>query len=141
MFNSGKSAAIQYGTGSISVFFSQDSITLGDLVVKEQFNMGDVLIADNTTGFCSDGCATIADSGTSLLAGPTGINREKEKKKPWAYRLIKERQRRIDSEESIERRRDREQTGQNGLEKPKFDSENSNREENREETETNQRIS
>ncbi|PWA89419.1 cyprosin [Artemisia annua] len=34
--NSGKSAAIQYGTGSISGFFSQDSITLGDLVVKKQ---------------------------------------------------------------------------------------------------------
>ncbi|PWA93464.1 Retrieval of early ER protein Rer1 [Artemisia annua] len=67
----GKSAAIQYGTGSISGFFSQDSITHGDLVVKEQFDMGDVLIADNTTGFCSDGCAAIADSGTSLLAGPT----------------------------------------------------------------------
>lgn len=36
MPNLGKSAAIQYGTGSISGFFSQDSITLGDLVVKEQ---------------------------------------------------------------------------------------------------------
>ena len=47
-----------------------------------------------------------------------------------------ERQRQIDSEESIERRTDREQTGQNGLEKPKFDSEKSNREE----TETDQRI-
>ncbi|KAI3769674.1 hypothetical protein L6452_00784 [Arctium lappa] len=32
----GKSAAIQYGTGSISGFFSQDSVKLGDLVVKEQ---------------------------------------------------------------------------------------------------------
>lgn len=163
----GKSAAIQYGTGSISGFFSQDSITLGDLVVKKQdfieatkepgvtflaakfdgilglgfkeisvgdavpvwynmveqglvkepvfsfwlnrnveeneggelvfggiddnhfkgdhtyvpvtqkgywqFDMGDVLIGDKTTGFCSDGCAAIADSGTSLLAGPTAV--------------------------------------------------------------------
>ncbi|MFS7905815.1 putative phytepsin [Helianthus anomalus] len=33
---SGKSAAIQYGTGSISGFFSQDVIKLGDLVVKEK---------------------------------------------------------------------------------------------------------
>nr|GFB94145.1 aspartic proteinase A1 [Tanacetum cinerariifolium] len=32
----GTSAAIQYGTGSISGFFSQDSVTLGDLVVKKQ---------------------------------------------------------------------------------------------------------
>nr|XP_043627569.1 cyprosin-like [Erigeron canadensis] len=163
----GTSAAIQYGTGSISGFFSQDSVQLGDLVVKKQdfieatkepgitflaakfdgilglgyqaisvgkavpvwynmvdqglvkepvfsfwfnrhadeeeggelvfggvdpnhfkgkhtyvpvtqkgywqFEMGDVLIGDKTTGFCADGCAAIADSGTSLLAGPTAI--------------------------------------------------------------------
>ncbi|XP_071730018.1 cyprosin-like [Rutidosis leptorrhynchoides] len=163
----GTSAAIQYGTGAISGFFSQDSVTLGDLVVKKQdfieatkepgltfltakfdgilglgfqaisvgkavpvwynmvnqglvkepvfsfwfnrnvdeeeggelvfggvdpnhfkgkhtyvpvtrkgywqFDMGDVLIGDKTTGFCADGCAAIADSGTSLLAGPTTI--------------------------------------------------------------------
>ncbi|PWA72107.1 aspartic proteinase A1 [Artemisia annua] len=163
----GTSAAIQYGTGSISGFFSQDSITLGDLVVKKQdfieatkepgitflaakfdgilglgyqaisvgkavpvwynmvnqglvqepvfsfwlnrnadeeeggelvfggvdtthfkgehtyvpvtqkgywqFDMGDVLVGEASTGFCADGCAAIADSGTSLLAGPTTI--------------------------------------------------------------------
>lgn len=33
---SGKPAAIQYGTGSISGFFSEDSVTVGDLVVKSQ---------------------------------------------------------------------------------------------------------
>ncbi|GAV89649.1 Asp domain-containing protein/SapB_2 domain-containing protein/SapB_1 domain-containing protein [Cephalotus follicularis] len=38
-----------------------------------QFDMGDVLIDGKTTGFCAGGCSAIADSGTSLLVGPTTI--------------------------------------------------------------------
>ncbi|RDX63056.1 Aspartic proteinase A1 [Mucuna pruriens] len=38
-----------------------------------QFDMGDVLIAGKPTGYCANGCSAIADSGTSLLAGPTTV--------------------------------------------------------------------
>ncbi|KAL5773268.1 hypothetical protein ACOSQ2_013192 [Xanthoceras sorbifolium] len=163
----GEPAAIQYGTGSISGFFSYDSVKVGDLVVKDQefieatsepgltfmvakfdgilglgfqeiavgnavpvwysmvkqglikdpvfsfwlnrnqeeeeggeivfggidpshhkgrhtyvpvtrkgywqFDMGDVLIDGKPTGYCAAGCSAIADSGTSLLAGPTTV--------------------------------------------------------------------
>ena len=38
-----------------------------------QFAMGDVLIDGKPTGYCAKGCSAIADSGTSLLAGPTAV--------------------------------------------------------------------
>ncbi|CAI0625949.1 unnamed protein product, partial [Linum tenue] len=38
-----------------------------------QFDMGDVIIGGKPTGYCGRGCSAIADSGTSLLAGPTTV--------------------------------------------------------------------
>lgn len=35
-FDSGKSCSIAYGSGSISGFFSEDNVAVGDIVVQDQ---------------------------------------------------------------------------------------------------------
>ncbi|KAL5219890.1 hypothetical protein ABZP36_024603 [Zizania latifolia] len=55
------------GDGGIGIVEAADSFFLCTLV---RFEMGDFLIGGKSTGICVDGCAVIADSGTSLIAGP-----------------------------------------------------------------------
>ena len=50
------------------VMFPMSFIYLHALV---QFDLGDVSIDGRSTGFCAKNCSAIADSGTSLLAGPS----------------------------------------------------------------------
>ncbi|XP_022033189.1 cardosin-F [Helianthus annuus] len=38
-----------------------------------QFDLGDILINGKQTGICKSGCLAIADSGASLIAGPTAM--------------------------------------------------------------------
>lgn len=49
--NSGKSCQINYGSGSISGFFSQDSVEVGDLAVKNQVGFFSPLKVFLETGF------------------------------------------------------------------------------------------
>lgn len=44
----GKSAEIHYGTGAISGYFSEDSVEVGDLVVKKQVKFVPVIYYPNT---------------------------------------------------------------------------------------------
>lgn len=45
IFDVGKPASIQYGTGAISGFFSYDHVQVGDLVVKDQVCGANLLLS------------------------------------------------------------------------------------------------
>lgn len=44
------------------------------------FQMDDVMIDNKPSGFCTGGCKAIADTGTSLLAGPSAVIKELNQK-------------------------------------------------------------
>ncbi|KAK8632176.1 hypothetical protein V6N13_028953 [Hibiscus sabdariffa] len=92
-----KATEIQYGTRSIYGFFIEDYVVVGDLVVKIQefieatkelsltfllaksdgilgLGFQEILVGNVVHVRCgASGCSAITDSGTSMLAGLTGI--------------------------------------------------------------------
>ncbi|KAG1367968.1 hypothetical protein COCNU_14G004360 [Cocos nucifera] len=64
----GKPADIHYGTGSISGFFSQDHVTVGDLVVKDQTIIAEINHKIGASGVVSQECkAVVAQYGQQIL--------------------------------------------------------------------------
>jgi phytepsin len=73
--NSGASAGGELTLGGLDPQHYTGSITYVPLSSETywEFNLDDILFGGQSTGFCTGGCHAIADTGTSLLAGPSAV--------------------------------------------------------------------
>jgi len=65
-----------------------------------EFKLGDIVLGGKSTGYCTKGCHAIADTGTSLIAGPSDVVKDLNKRLGAIGVLIDECEQIVDQYES-----------------------------------------